>query len=320
MAFSTEINFITDPSHADKGKIEISCTETTSGDNETRVYVEITGPDLLVFKEAAASPGDMEIVGAGTESILVDIPLDSNGDYMNGTYSFHIYTQLFDPSPPPGSLGPDVDRLEGDYVFCAHVTPTNDESNKVVYAATLSCVTGLLVATDSTDYTTEELTMTDRENRINPPPVDGRADVVGSGAAVSITITKINVNYETMLTVSYTYDPQTTGSTEFLTLGGSINPITVPADCQNTVCNALSCVQSQFDALITRYCTWSAVPQGEKDNFNYISTLMNLAVLQMGCGNVTKANELLQQVIALTNCSCGCNDAASSPADFVPPT
>lgn len=322
MAYSSAISFITDPNDVNIGKIKIVGSQSTVSANTTRVYINITSPDGVKFKTQAASPGDMQIVSNGSATLYFSIPTTDSGAYMNGDYIFEIYTSTYNGSTET----PQTLSMDYTYNFCAHNTPGSLLSSKITYAATLSCVTGLLVATDSTDYTTLGLTRTARTNKISPPPVDGRPDVSGASATQSITIQWINVVYETLLSVSYTYNP-TPGSLltgTIISMAGSINTVSVNANCQSNICKSLSCAQDQFDSLYAKACntygSWKNVPQIDKNNLSLTVMALSLANMQFKCGNVSKAEELLAIVGQTTNCDCGCSETAAEPTPFVAPT
>lgn len=323
MAFSSAITFITDPNDANKGKIKFVCTQSTAA-VVNRVYIQITSPDGVVFKTEPASPGDMQITGVGSGTIYVSIPTVDNGEYMNGTYNILIEISVV--TGPSESAK--TTSLNQDYTFCAHNKPGSNLSSKVVYGYTLSCVTALLVVTDSTDYEGLGLDIGFfRENRINFPPIDGRDPEIETGAVASTDIQWVNVNYEALLKVSYFYDQ--TGS-EVLTAviktqGGSINPLTIPAKCQSSICAQLSCAQEIFDSLYAAACgkygSWANIPTTDKENFYLMMSALSLANMQFACGNVSKAEALLVIVGQTSNCDCGCSDSSElEPTPWVAPT
>lgn len=329
MSIATAIKFDTRPEEATVGKISFVSTNDVAILTTVEAYVTVTDPlgTVIQAETNPAGPGNYTIpIGGSNAAFLVDIPLDSNGAYLGGTYSINIRFRN------TGSLIFNLPPVTLDYEFCAHNTPDSLLNSHVVTGETISCVTGDLVARDSTDYATNVFTLVSRLITIDPPPIDGRADVTSATVTAEITVTYTNVVYPVLYAIQYSYNPFTDSFTgpgtektvTVETLAGAIIQSDVNITCKNNSCATLACLQSYFEGLYNQACAaggWSRLTASASGNFNLAMTYTNLAAMQLACGNVAKYSELLNLAKDLIDdCGCGCTDCTETPQPFIPAT
>lgn len=191
MAFTAQVIFDTQPQSPNKGKIGFYFNETTVAADSWEIYVTVISPDAATIQEAAdfSGAGDVTMAFGGSGSLLVDIPLDSNGNYMAGGYNIQIWRKLVPVVGDPEGEEAICDTL---YTFCPHNTPNSTANDKISTSETLSCITGLLTGNDITDYDALGLTIDGRTLTITPPAIDGR-DAVTSGDGMWISQWRIPI-------------------------------------------------------------------------------------------------------------------------------
>lgn len=326
MALTTVCQFDTDPNSARKGKIVLFGQESVNlSPDYWTMYVKITDPTGTVIHTppAFSALGDYNVT-ALTQTIWSDIviPTDSNGNYLSGNYLIEIWKRFVSDALPAA-----VKIANETYNFCPHNTPLNTLNSRLSFSQTLSCVTGLLTGNDLTDYTALAFTRTSRLLTIDPPAIDGRANVTSSTNTVSITVTYTNVSYGILYNITYTYSPQVSAldaTTSIITQAGVINYVNYAVTCDSSICATVECLGTYFTDLEAKACAkggWSRLTAAEQGNFTYVSAMINLASMSLACGNVTNYELYLNKAKAILNdCNCGCAECSDDPKPFVPTT
>lgn len=322
MALSVNVKFDQRPASADKGKIVITATEgsTVPGDN-WELYFTLTAPDDSVILGATdfGGVGNLSVAFPGTDSLTVDIPLDSDGNYLKGNYNLQAWKRVVtdvDPLPAEELI------VDVTYDFCPHNTPLNTGNSNITTSETLNCLTGALTGNDDTDYDALSLTRTSRTLTIDPPAIDGRADVTATDADVTITVAYANVTYPITYAIEYTYDSVTADAElTILSAAGILKTVDYLIDCGGNLCSTLTCLKTYFDTLKTKATSlggWARLPEADKGNFALISAYVNLAFGFKSCGNTVKQTEAINAARALlSECACTCADCdTTDPIPF----
>lgn len=315
MTRTISFTFNTVKGDANNGKIVVQCGQTDGVGEETDFFVGITSPSGEVIK---AYPGSADLALEATQSdeILVDIPLDSNGNYLGGTYTF----QWAKNSNAYGDLsGTDT------YVYNPLVAPDNLSSSMAVLSVGFKCLNGLISVEDETDYDSNGVTVSDRTITITPPSIDTQSVVEEDAATASMTVAYTNVTYQVQLEVEFEYEEVDLGDNNTATaIGSFLIYREVDVDCETGgICGSLPCVSAEMDKVHDAACAaggFSKLPQSTKDKMMW--SLMNLALAKMhyDCGNVETSLTYVTRATEAVNCGCGCSDASTStPAAYTPP-
>lgn len=320
MAFSATVKFDERPQSSTKGKIVVTATESATSTDIWQVHVTITAPDDTVLVEATdfSGVGNLSIASPGTDTLEVDLPEDSNNKYLAGLYNVRIWTRLVtdgDPDPEPELI------VDAYYDFCPHNEPGNTANSHITTSETLNCLSGALTGNDDTDYTALTFTRTERTLTIDPPAIDGRADVTATDEDVTITVAYSNVRYPITYDIEYTHN-SVSGSLSpvvtILTHSGVLKTVDYLVDCGSGLCNSLACLKTYFDGLVATAASkggWARLSETEKSNFQLISSYLNLSFMFKSCGNTAKQIETLNAAKALLgDCGCNCSDCDSTDA------
>lgn len=321
MARSINFRFNTVKDDAANGKIQLQFKHSDGGGEITEFYVGVTSPSGEVLK-AYPDPldggtPDATIDGLGGDEVTVDIPLDSNGDYLGGTY-------VFTWAKHSNTYG-DLNGTES-ILF----TPLNDVDNlgssMAQFSVAFKCLDGLILATDDTDYEAAGVEIDEREITITPPSIDPQAEVVEDADNVAqMTVAYTNVTYQVKLSVAYQTEEEDVGdgnTTDYV--GSFLIYREVDVECEvGGICGSLACVSAEMDKVHEAACAaggFPRLPQSTKDRISW--ALMNLALAKMhyDCGNVASSLTYVNRATEAINCGCGCSDASpSAPAAYTPP-
>lgn len=309
------------------GKIDVSC-QITVGDSFTYdFYVGITSP---LGDELKAFPLTADVVGLAhippnRESVLVDIPLDDDGNYLGGTYTFKIRIV--------NNSNSDDETWEVDYLFVSNVEDPSNLNGPLVVNASMNCLTGVLSAEDPNDYEELGLDFLLRSLKITPPTIDtANSEVDTTNATAEISPNFTNALYQVLLYSQFNWAEE-----ELQAIVGTLGPVTaigrgtlfvyktVNVECEaGGVCGSLPCIQAEMDAAYTRACKaggFSGLSQVEKDNLTWSVLNILVAKATYDCGQVAKSLTYVNRAKEGLDCSCGCDDTDdTAPVPYTPPT
>lgn len=317
MALTIDFTFQTTQDHAQKGKIVVDMANTAGISVDWGFYIGITSPIGEVIK---AFPGSADAtLGAGEDAqFVVSIPLDSNGDYLSGTYTFEIRRRNT-------SLETNTDETV-EYVFVPKNAPDN-LSGSASMSTNLSCITGKLVAQDTTNYDSEGLTLIERLITITPPTVDSQDEVTSTASSAELTVAWRNVGYQCKLELEFEWGEEelTAGLTTAISLGGVILYEDVDVDCEDGgICASLECVGTRLTAIYNEACAaggYSRLPQVTKDKIEWSMHNLAMAKFKYDCGLISESLGFIEIAKEGINCGCGCSgtDTDGTPQPFTAP-
>lgn len=290
------VEFDIQPNSSDYGKIVITVTNDVINAplvNNIHAYISIEGPNGTVKAKTYPSTEDIAIIGTGNSGTYkADIPTDSDGDFVTGSYVFDI--DIEDRNDPDGTP---LESETATYTFTPEgITP--DLQVKV------DCITKKLVATDATAY--GDLTPA-RTITIDHPVVPNVSDPTNTTTSTSqqiIDITKNNVTYNVTL-FSDISQTSTTGSYTF-TLTESVEAFkSIYVQCDLDLCNLIDCINSKVKTLIGD-CGLTDMPPAKKKELDAIR--LNLAMYHhwLACNNWEEASyyyNKLKELIPNTVCA-----------------
>lgn len=268
-------------------------------------YLEIIDPTLATIKSTNTA-GAAELSGgnATLDFPVVDLPIDSRGAYLKGTYVINVYVKNQDSGGGPAS-GIITDTKS--YSFC----PISSQANPNVPTLTgnVNCLTGKLVVTDTTNI--EGLSIADYLLTVTPPTVPG---VILSGGTTTQKSLTISLSYTN---VSYTASIQGTGTrettdgdfvvTELLSMVGFI---TIPIEC-NSLCDLLTCAQEALAEYEVKAAAVGGLGKLSADDLTAYLKITSL-MSQLGAASICNACDLESIVTSLKDlvgCDCGCGDS-----------
>jgi len=293
--------FETRQAEANDGKIVVTFTDNEGTSAEPySCGVRIVSPIGVELCTIAGTLIEVAIGGSG--SIEIDIPLDSNDDYLGGTYEF---TVTYDNGDEP------VPELDYTYTYSPLHTPNHLESTLITLTTLLDCDAETLVGTDTSDYT--DVTRLTRALTITPPTVSGASASTTSGATVTAAVTYTNVTYETLLNVSFEWNEvvEDDDITAFISRGSARIYAENYVDCDPNLCALVQCLASKFQKLKNQAVSlggWFYLPAQAQADYQYASTLISLGQNLRNCGEYEQAAPYIAEAATLLNCNCGCSD------------
>lgn len=236
----------------------------------------------------------------GTNTLTVDIPLDSSGNYLSGEYqlAFSYY-----------NIGPtESDVVETGYVYTPKHIPDHTESDLITLETTLDCDAETLLAKDTSEYgDVDRLT---RLITITPPEISGESPETTTSAQVSAAVTYTNVTYSSLLEVSFEYDElEVSSDVGVISRGSAAIYIEDAVDCDPNICQVVKCLASKFSALKAKAAKvggWGGLSDQDRGDFEYASTLVSLAQQLRACGEYAAAKPYVDEAKTILNCDCGC--------------
>ena len=311
--------FDTDDSSANDGKIVVSMQNTDAmAGTPYDFYIGITAPGGEEIKVFPTVTPDATIDGGSdtSEDFTVDIPLDSDGNYLAGTYTF--VTRRDDQ-------GSDDTTVTDTFLFVAHNSPSHLTGTPTL-AVTFNCLTGIILATDTTDYASAGITMSTRLLTITPPAVDPQADETSASATASLTVAFTNVTYQVSMAIDFTTTSQNLGNSVSASSQGSVLLYEeVAVTCETGgICGSLDCIGDELTKVYNQACAaggYHNLSSVIKDKMTWAMLNLTMAKLQYDCGDVTASQTYLTRAKEGINCGCGCSDSDSdsTPAPFTPP-
>lgn len=312
--------FDTNADSANNGKIVVTMQNTDpSPGTPYDFYIGITSPSGEEIKALPTDTPDATIDGGADDSdtFNVDIPLDANGDYLEGTYTF--YTRRDDN-------GADDTTVTDTYLFTATNAPDNLSGTPTLVVA-FNCLTGKITATDTTDYDALGLTLNERVITLTPPSLDSQGVVTSGSATASMTVAFTNVTYQVSLFADFESASETDlGDDVSVSAQGSLTLYEeVNVECETGgICASLECIGDELDKVHNQACAaggYHNLSGTIKDKMTWAMLNLTMAKFQYDCGNVSLSETYLTRAKEGINCGCGCTDSTSdsTPAPYTPP-
>lgn len=308
--------FYNDGDLANDGKIRLNMIDNGAGPvGDFNIYWGVTGPLGQVLKVYDPLTPDDNILNGQTSQIFLDIPLDTNGNYQAGTYTFQW---KFDDTGAPMA-----DPTEGTYSFeyAPVVTPGSPVSGDATMAATYNCLNAKITVQDTTNivgYIT-----TSRLISVLPPQIAGQpapVAVTSTNDLFETTFEWNNAPYQVSLLILRTLEEVTAGMT-FYVRERLVANVTLDIICNTDLCDAAACLASEVTALDLLSCGvggWANLTATQKYKAEKALYYTVIALAYRQCGNFNKAAKWGAKA---DTCDCGCTDATTGGGiePYVPP-
>lgn len=294
---------------ADNGKIRLYAQDPDAGSptGDFKVYFELVDP-LGIYRNEITETPDVTFAALGNDNILIDIPIDSEGNYLGGTYTARcIITDSADPV---------VEFFDENvsFVYSPSITPSSTESDKLTLVASYDCATGLITATGSETNSDPGDTLSGQEISVTPEAAVGEGPSTESASEISYQFTFSNADY----VVQYSGDLETldnlTDETDFYVLERVTKSTTLTVKCEYNACALASCMEEEFKRLDALTCgkSWAVLTNIQKGKYLYASATARMSQLFYNCGNYAKAGEYMDKLRTLLDCGCDCSGSTNN--------
>lgn len=303
------------------GKIVASITDTVPISGGRNVYYEISGPltsitGTFLYEPDFLNPdGFVDLTNPTATMPIVDVPIDSNGEFQEGQYTIKFYLrEVSNPSAPQEIEASTftLDILKQGPVDC-------ELRGNIDVVLNCHCYT--MTVTDRTNY--RNSTIVSRQITIRPPAIPSTAPapapITTTFSTISIPFTHSNVDYGIGLYVVYenSFDNGSIIVREDIDAN-----ITEHVECDFNLCAILSCIDKEYAKLIAKMKGlggWALLPIPDQDWWLLVENYMELLQNYLLCENWAKVDEMYAKIKALTGCDCGCGGGnANSPVPVSP--
>jgi hypothetical protein len=247
----------------------------------------------VVYNNVTPGTYDIPLASTRDNQIPIYLPLDSNGDILQGTYTVQL--QFWDTTTPS-----EIQAQDFEYLFQCPCP-------KVKIEATVNCAKSQVTSEDVTDYGLYVTTLS-RVHKVYPPPVLELSPYVSSGATITVTgIYTQTWTSEVTSTITYTYPD---GHVTIIEVSG-VKEFEVV--CDDDGCKILCCLgnlNKTYNRLLAKNTT-AAIEMWESTIAPAIKDIQ-LYMLAKQCGDETKAAMYLASIMAVTGCDGKCNDCGQT--------
>jgi hypothetical protein len=314
MALIFNAVFDCDAASVNDGKIVIRAGGEGVVGQSWAVRIAIKNPAGAIFRSKPVA-ADATVPDTATNQLVLvtDIPETAEGKYQGGVYTFLFYVT---------NVTSGVETLAtAQYLFEAIVSVDHLWSSVIKVNNTVNCLNGDFIALDETDYT--GWTLLNRLMTINHPVIPGIVTplpTTSSTASVNVTATHVNVTYQSSLSSTVeksvsAAEMQNTGHAAGFSQKHTGNIyLDTDIECDNRLCDTLSCLEQRFLTLDQKACAkggWAQLTPPERANFEYAMNLLQFAKMFLDCNKSDKFIEYLKKAQEYLNCSCGCGDDSS---------
>lgn len=320
MAVTVAITFNLVPG-ANEGTITLYAAdfdETPAGN--FNAYFGITGPDGVEHKAFPSSP-DFSFANGGSSETTFDIPLDSEGNYLEGEYRIRVkINDDGDPDAEPDPL-PVTTYIDNTSTYAIYPYGGGNSNSTATIETSYDCDTGEIVATGDYANDVDDFVIDAESTTITPETDTGESASTDQSATITHIFTHTNADYTATYAFETTITQVIEGSDDQITLyiidSGSVSEVVNVQCTLPDMCKIASCLEKEFKQLDAKACGkgWESLTQQEKGKFAYASALARLILLYRSCGNDTKYREYVTIFETLMDCSCGCGDDTSTAGD-----
>lgn len=290
---------------------KVKVNQTVSQD----LYGIITGPSGVAFV-TKNSIGN-ELIDGDTESIYFNLPLDTSNNIVYGTYTLKYYTEEFNPNNPAT-----YDSVSFTYLGADTLTACFTVEHNCDYYPT-----GLIMATDSTYYGSNDGTATSPEilsrtlslyypdGLVDPTPAVnpavGEQDPITTGAYTLTVDTLATGMWTAIMDVQLLYTQEDDLVIEYQ-LKKTLNHNVA---CVGQLCSINGCIDGMTQAYNSDVACGVTTPRYAKQ-LTLINAYFSQYQMERACGNTAKANEYLnlmnELVSGTSTCSCSSGSCSGS--------
>lgn len=318
MAREVTFQFNTIKGNANDGKIVVTMLNSDAlAGTPYDFYIGVTSPSGEVLKALPTVTPDATLDGGAdeTDTFNVDIPLDADGAYLGGTYVFTVRRD---------DGASDDTTVEKEYLYVVH-NAVDHFTGTPSLVVTFNCATGVILATDTTDYAAAGLNDPTREIEITPPSIDPQGADDTTDASLSMTVAYTYVTYGVRMSSVFSTDLTSLEDDVSVYLSGSVELYDeVEVTCETGgICGSLGCLSDELTKVYNQACAaggYPNLPSVTKDRIVWSMMNLTMAKLQFDCGNTTLSQTYLTRAKEAINCGCGCADESDpTPAPYTPP-
>lgn len=301
---SFEITFDADVDSATYGKL--ICEDVTDygaegiADADVIGYFDIIAPDGTYHQGSFVSPD----IDGGTSFVFdtLAIPTDSNGELLQGTYTFSYYIRV------SGAVQPgDYEDTDNTYDFCpclvpvSLVAPIQGAAGDIDVEVNCFCLR--ITATDDTDVCVP--TTDTRVFSLYPPPSLGLPTYTTNSATLTYNF-QYTGGYEIELDRLLTY---VTGIfTYTVRVKSSVYEV---VQCDRDLCALVTCFNTYRTETLTRagqYGGFQNLSKTEQDLWFRITGGFLAHDYNLRCGNYEEAGTIYTELKTLLKCNCSCTE------------
>jgi hypothetical protein len=272
--------------------------------DQTDYAGEGVDPDDVVGTWTVTFPdGDSAIVAidpnVSTTNATVSIPLDANGDYMTGTYTF-FYSIVVSGVVQPGTYTQSIN-----YDFCPTLELIPGSCTPPCLDVIVNCFCLKITASDDTDYGTP--TNITRELTLYPPQSLSLPSVSTSASSLVYDFSHTG-GYEVQVNTSVGYLNTTQNVGIAARVKGSIYK---NIKCDRDLCSLYNCIKKLFVSLSKKADNlggWDKLPMEQREEWLRVLSLSELFDHALKCGDYNDADKFYDQIKDLVNCDCGCQE------------
>lgn len=273
------------------------------------VYYKVEGPvAVLQLPDFNTPDGTLTPILSLVAMPLVNLPLDSNGNTLEGNYTLTYY---FEDTAAPGVYTTIVSTINLNVLKEATLA-----SCKIVPNLKLdvNCFCYNMTATDNTTYalTGYDVTVNSRTLTIVIPTIPGVTPtpppVSTTAATLTIGFDYSNVTYTVNLEAEYQHE-NTDGT--IIVLENLLATLSQKIVCDFNLCKLVECIartMAVLEAKASKVGGWPNLPVYERDTIYQLQQLITLLEMYRNCGNYTKVYEIYNKIVALVGCDCGCGE------------
>lgn len=298
------VTFDLDPQSSTTGKLVL--TDTTDLNAMGITASDLEGAFTVRFPDGTSRVGNVLTnpdIDKDVSSVFtgIDIPKDSNGEYLEGTYKFEYIIQV------SGGKTVSCSFQEKSFDFC----PQTPDTANLDFQANCFCTE--LTVTDNTDYGNyDSLT---RNYEVTPPPNTGQSTKTFSSRQFTYTFTHTGVYYVsvdnavTYVDGAFTIKDRLTDSSNFTNI-----------QCDIDLCGLFKCIQNFIDDLdkkAGRRGGYSELPAEDEEDLHRVLLMTRAFDSAVDCQKWSDATKYYNRLKDLIDCGCG-EDSTSENRKVTP--
>lgn len=306
MAFVPQSVFNILQGNANYRKIQSQITASPAPTTQTyNVYYKVDGPITTLKTPNFSIPdGTLTSLSATATMPLVNLPLDSYGNTLEGLYTLTYYIE---DTLLPGQYTLVVSSITLDVysegLDSCRVQPRIDvKVNCVCYDITVS--DNVTFPSDAT-VTTHTLT-------VIPPTIPGQPTPVNLTTTQNTLTFSFGYTNVTYVFNSYYEFTHTNLDGTITVQENIIGQLSQRIVCDFNLCKLVICINDTIGKLERKAAAvggWPNLPLYMKDQYAQLNQLWMLMEMYRTCGNYTKVYEIYQRIVDLVNCDCGCTES-----------
>lgn len=280
----------------------------------------LVGPGGVVKALPTGATWDAAFISGGSVNTLGDIPVNADGTYVEGVYSFTVQWQDYSSGSNP------IQSKNGvEFTFNTIVTKTNFNAADLV--GTIDCGNGKVKVVDQTSrsgfvYSAANL-------RLVWPVETSKADTVTTTVPGSSTA-EFSVSGITNYTGVSVFGRAEHSRSKSTTSGADVTfklrelirgDVEVPILCAADGCDIATCLEEFYNDINTTACNvggWSQLPMAKLAQVQQVLAYHQMWLSYKNCLDFVAAETMKEKLKQAINCDCDCETVPTAPAPFTP--